>query len=243
MPDANAQIKASLNSLTNEFSAITHNLANASTVGYKRKFSQFSKELMALQGVDSKEEDRVDMNAAFDLSQGSITETGRQLDLALYGDGFFKIETPDGALYTRNGMFHVNHNGQLVDSQGRMVSGQSGAISIPSTVSLSEVNVSSDGSVSDGKVSIDRLTIVDFKDDKNKLIPAGMNCFSVPDEIEGKEAENVIVKQGYLESSNVKVVEELVNMITVSRLYEANMKFLAKKSENGESIMGVAMAV
>lgn len=240
MTDVKTQINASLNSLMNEFSSITHNLANVSTVGYKRQFSAFSKELAALQDAGDNQES-FDISTAFDFSQGSITETGRKLDVALYGEGFFKIETPDGALYTRNGMFHVNQNGQVVDSEGRMVAGDRGAIVIPSSVSLSQVNVSSDGTISAGATAIDKFKIVDFEDNKGSLVPAGMNCYESKSEIDPKDAENAVVKQGYLESSNVKVVDELVNMIQVSRMYQANMKFLNKQGENGKSIMNVAM--
>ena len=73
-------------------------------------------------------------------------------------------------------------------------------------------------------------------------MPAGMSCFGMPDEnVVPQAATNVSVKQGYQESSNVKMVDELVNMIMVSRLYEANMKFITAKKEAGSSLMSVAM--
>ena len=240
MTDINTQVKASLDALMSEYTSITHNIANVSTVGFKRQFNAVSKELAALQGGGD-EQSYFNIKTSFDFSQGSVTETGRSMDVALFGDGFFKIETPDGTLYTRNGMFHVNQNGQVVDSEGRMVAGERGAIIIPSTASISDLTISSDGSIQDGTTTIDKLKIVDFGEEVNKLVPAGMNCYASKSNLDPKDAANAVVKQGYLESSNVQIVDELVNLIQVSRLYQSNMKFLTTKSDNGKSIMSVAM--
>ena len=241
MTDINTQVKNSLTNLMSEFDAITHNIANVSTVGYKRRFSDIAKELMQNQGLVDAEDSDIFGAATFDFSQGSLKETGSKLDLALYGEGFFKIETPEGAYYTRNGMFHLNQNGQLVDSQGRMVSAESGTIVVPSTSNLSNIHVASDGTISDGETTIGQIKIVSFGDKMNELIPVGMNCFSCPDDVDELKPESAVVKQGYLESSNVQVVDELVDMIAVSRLYQANMKFITTKSDNGKNIMNVAM--
>jgi flagellar basal body rod protein FlgG len=182
------------------------------------------------------------VNSALDFSQGGVVETGRSLDLALYGKGFFVIETPEGPLYTRNGIFHSNSNGQVVNSDGKLVAGEAGPISIPNGVSHSQINVSSDGNISVGEAVIGKFRMVDFKDNERKLIPAGANCFQMPEEgIEPVTAEHIVVKQGYQEASNVKMVDELVDMIMVSRLYEANMKLISVNSEASSSIMNVAM--
>lgn len=243
MKDINAQMTASMNSLMNEFNVITHNMANASTVGYKRRINSFAETMMAQEAIRDRElnDEGEPIESIFDFSQGSVTETGRSLDMALYGKGFFTIETPEGSLYTRNGMFRTNQNGQLVDSQGRMIAGENGAIVIPPTVSISQVTVSSDGTIREGLNEIGKLKLVDFEDEENKLIPAGMNCFSAPEDVDPKRTVNIAVKQGYLESSNVQIIEELVDMISVSRLYEANMKFATNKKEGSRSLMSVAM--
>lgn len=243
MSEITAQISSSINALTQEFNIITHNLANISTVGYKRRCSAFSRALdsqEAVAGTDSG--GSIEASAVFDFSQGSIVETGRPLDFALYGRCFFVIETPDGPLYTRNGMLHINQNGQIVNSQGNIVAGQAGPITIPNSVGLSQLSVSSDGSISAGDITIGKFRLVDFKDDENKLVPTGASCFQMPDEnIQPVAAENIVVKQGYQESSNVEMVDELVNMIMLSRLYEANMKFISAQKDTGDSLMNVAM--
>ena len=87
-----------------------------------------------------------------------------------------------------------------------------------------------------------KFKLVDFEDNENKLVPAGANCLRMPEQdIEPVAAEHIVVKQGYQESSNVKIVEELVDMIMVSRLYEANMNFITASKETSSSIIDVAM--
>ena len=242
MSDLTAQVSSSLNGLTREFNIIAHNLANASTVGYKRRCNSLSKSLTA-QGAGTKAEtdDGTDLYTAFDFSQGSFIATGRSLDFALCGKGFFVIETPNGPLYTRNGVFRLDQNGQIVDSAGRIVTDQAGPISIPPDVGLSQISVSSDGSISAGGTTVGKFKLVDFKDKEGELIAAGLNCFQAPKTAEPQPPENLIVKQGFQENSNVQLVEELVDMIMVTRLYEANMKFMSVSKDASKSLMSVAM--
>jgi len=243
MSEITEQVSSTIDALTQEFNIITHNLANVSTVGYKRICNAFAQTLEAQQaGEETYSPGEIDLNSALDFSQGGVVETGRPLDFALYGKGFFVIETPEGPFYTRNGTFHTNQAGQIVDSGGRLVAGEAGPITIPASIGLAQLNVSSDGTISAGGTTIGKFQLVDFGDNENKLVPAGENCLAMPQEgIEPVAAENILVKQGYQESSNVKIVDELVDMIMVTRLYEANMKSLSAQSEASKSIVGVAM--
>jgi flagellar basal body rod protein FlgG len=241
--DSTSPVSSSIDALMQEFYIITHNLANVSTAGYKRRCNAFSKSLESQGGATGTYSPGIiDLNTALDFSQGSITETGRPLDFALYGKGFFVIETPDGPLYTRSGMFQTNHNGQIVDSNGRMVAGETGAVTIPTGVGLLQLSVSSNGSISANGIAIGKFRLVTFGENENQLLPVGANCFQMPDQdVRPVAAQNVVVKQGYQEASNVKIVEELVDMIMVSRLYEANMKLISTQKEASRSILGVAM--
>ena len=235
------QVSTSIEALTQEFNIIAHNLANVSTVGFKRRCNAFSQALEA-QDPESYSPGLIDLNSVFDFSQGSIVETKRPLDFALHGKGFFVIETPEGPLYTRNGIFNANQNSQIVDSLGRIVAGQAGPITIPANVGLSQLNVSDDGTISAGGIDIGKFRLVDFSDNENKLIPTGDSCYSMPDvNVQPTDAQNIIIKQGYQEASNVQIVEELVDMIMVSRLYEANIQSLSAVQQAGGSLMGVAM--
>jgi flagellar basal-body rod protein FlgF len=237
------QLTTSIDALTRELEIITHNLANSSTAGFKRRCNAFTKALDTQQGSpDTYSPGQIDLKSAIDFSQGSFTQTGNPLDFAIMGNGFFVVETPDGPLYTRNGSFQINNSGQLTDSAGRIVSGEAGPITVPPTIGISQLAVAADGKITADGVNIGKLQIMDFKENESKLIPAGANCFLMPDkEVRPTPAENITVKQGYQETSNVKVVDELVDMIMVSRLYEANMRYLSAEKENSSSIMNVAM--
>lgn len=243
MPDTISQISSSVSSLTEQFDIIAHNLANVSTAGYKRRCTVFS-ELLDSQAQNSATESggEVTLEKEFDFSQGDIVQTDRSLDFALYGKGFFVIETAEGLLYTRNGIFHLNQNGQIVNSEGQIVAGEAGPIIVPSTVGISQLYVSNDGTLSAEGTAIGKFRLVDFGDDEERLVSVGSSCFQMPEEeVQPVTAEDVVVKQGYKEASNVKMVQELVNMMMVSRLYEANMKFVSAQKEASDSIMKVAM--
>jgi len=235
------QVSTSIDALTKEFNIIANNLANVSTVGYKRRCNAFSKSLEA-QDVEAYSPGTIDLNSIFDFSQGNIVETNRPLDCALYGKGLFVIETPEGPLYTRNGTFQTNQNGQIVNSQGRIVAGQAGPITIPGNVGISQLNVASDGTISAGGIAIGKFRLVDFGENEDKLVPVGNSCYRMTEEnILPLEAENIVVKQGYQEASNVQIVEELVDMILVTRLYEANIQTLTAVKEASSSLLSVAM--
>lgn len=233
------EVSTSIAALTREFETITHNLANVSTVGYKRKTNAFS---ISLDTEEEYSPGNVNTDSTFDFSQGDMIETGRPLDCALFGKGFFVIETPEGRLYTRNGMFGTDQNGQIVDSMGRVVAGESGPITIPGNIGVSQLHVASDGTISSGRTTIGRFKIVDFGENESKLLPTGNSCYQMTDTtIEPLEAEHVVVKQKFQEASNVKIIEELVDMIFVSRLYQANMKSITSQQEASASLMSLAM--
>jgi flagellar basal body rod protein FlgG len=241
--DINSQVTSSVTALEKEFNAIAHNLANVNTVGYKRITTTFSKALSEQSSGSSDDKtSQAEVGQQLDLSQGlSLLETGRTLDLALFGNGFFEVESPEGPLYTRNGSFKINQNGQIVDSTGKLVSGESGPITISADIAMSQVNISHDGTVSGNGQVFGKLKVVEFGENDDKIIPTGDGCYAVPEDVDVLAAKNTSMRQGCLESSNVKMVDELVSMIMVSRLYEANMKFMNAKKEASSNLMSVAM--
>jgi flagellar basal body rod protein FlgG len=241
--DINTQVSSSLSSLEQEFNAIAHNLANVNTVGYKRITTSFAKSLEDKQrGPSGADTTKAEINLGVDFSQGlSLKETGRTLDVALCDKGFFVIESPEFQMYTRNGSFRINQNGQIVDSVGRIVSGEGGPITVNGDTAVSQINISSDGTISANGQELGKFRIVDFPEAQDKIIPVGGSCFRVPEDVDPEIVENVVCRQGYLESSNVKMVDELVGMIMVQRLYEANMKSLSAKREASSNLMSVAM--
>jgi flagellar basal-body rod protein FlgG len=93
-----------------------------------------------------------------------------------------------------------------------------------------------------GGINIGKLKVVDFEDNESKLVPVGNNCFVMPDkDVRPVTAEKAIVKQGFQEASNVKIIDELVDMMMVTRLYEANMRYVSAQRENSSNLTSVAM--
>jgi flagellar basal-body rod protein FlgF len=233
------QITSSVDSLLKEYSTIAHNLANVSTSGFKRTLNSFSKQMEESDGATGT--GLIEAIPSVDFTQGSLLRTGRPLDVSISGKGFFVVERPDESpIYCRNGVMHVNKAGQMVDLEGRLMAGAEGPIVIPPEVGVSQINIAGDGSVSAGDMRFGRLKMVDFGEDEGKLASVGKNCFAPTEELEPQEAKEMTVRQGFLENSNVRLVEELVSLVTVTRQYETNMKLLTKQAENAKVMVGVA---
>jgi flagellar basal-body rod protein FlgF len=231
---------SSLQDLMQRYQTITTNLSNASTVGYKRRGGSFSS-VMDRQQAGQDAAAGAAPRDAIDLTQGSLAATGDTLDLAIDGKGFFVIETPVGEMYTRCGSVRVNPGGRLVDSAGNSVAGEQGAIVLPQSATSEDLSVGPDGSVSANGQILGRLKVVDF-DDPGALHAVSATMFRAPEGLAAKEAGTFSVKQGYREQSNVNVVREMVDLITVSRMYEANFKSMQKASDSKDQLLRVAMA-
>jgi flagellar basal-body rod protein FlgF len=240
MTSSASQMGASVDVLEKEFDVIAHNMANVSTVGFKRRCNSFTK-AMAAQGGSAENAPGEEQQGGIDFSQGTLVKTDRSLDVGLYGKGFFVLESSEGPLYTRHGIFQTNGNGQITDTAGRIVAGTSGPLIVPPNVDVSALQIDNTGRVSAGAFPLGQLRIVEFADKENQLQPAGASCFRAPKDVTAKSSANTTVRQGFEEASNVKLVDELVNMITVSRTYEANMKLTTVNRDNSSSAIGVAM--
>ncbi len=197
--------------------AIAHNIANSSTPGYKA----FKVALDRISSVTAQEEQtsaaKNTENPWIDFSGGPLVATGGRLDFAIEGKGFFVVRTPHTTFYTRNGQFAVGNEKKLVTMSGYPVMGSRGEI----TIEGAEISVSSDGSVSVDGTLIDKLKIVDFKK-REAIQPVGNSFFvSCLEDNEDAATDGYSVKQGFAESSNVRVMNELVNLIRCIRAYEA----------------------
>jgi flagellar basal-body rod protein FlgG len=160
------------------------------------------------------------------FEQGSVRETKNPLDLALVSDGFFSIQTSDGIRYTRNGNFRLDPSGFLVLEKDLVVMGENGPIEV-----RGEIVVNEQGEVYLNGEMVDRLRIVTF-DEPYPLKKVGNSLFAIKDEQarEG-DVEQVKIKQGFVEESNVNPIEEMVNMITLFRYFEADHKALRAHDE------------
>lgn len=230
---------SNLAGLARQYRVITHNLANANTAGFKREISSMWQSDEGTSG-DAAAGSITD-HISVDFGQGRLVPTGRSLDLALEGSNcFFVVETPQGPLYTRNGVFRTNDTGQLVDAAGRTVAGEGGPIVIPPGVGATGISVSDAGQTSAAGQTIGKLRIVEF-DEPEQLTRAGGVAFQAPEGLAPKPAGKARVHQGFQEGANVVAVQELVDLITLSRLYEANFKSIETQDDRLKSLIQVAM--
>ncbi len=223
---------------------IANNLANLNTPGFRANL--YEAQVMYLNDQNGNTPTNgatfiVQMPSAIDLSPGGLMTTGRPLDIAITGNGFLAVQGPDGQeKYTRGGSFSVNANGQLVTATGDLVLGDGGAIAIPPA---SSVEVAGDGTISivplgsDARnlVALDRIRVVTLNNvgltrGTDGFVQLGQGSAIVETD------PNIKVVGGALEDSNVNAIEQLVQMISANRDFEAQMKILTTVNENADKL-------
>ena len=228
-----------------------NNLANVNTSGFKRSQIDFadllySNEKTAGTEIAAGQASPVGLQIGSGVrvvgsskvfTQGTLQETGISTDVAIEGDGFFKVLMPGGAeRFTRNGSFRVDANGLLVTSDGFIVDGN---ITVPNGVSLSNISIGVDGTVSaitNGAINtLGTIPLYRFANPMG-LNNEGGNLYSVTpgsgDPETGISGENVgLLRQNFVEGSNVEVVRELVSLITAQRAYEINSRAIQAGDE------------
>ncbi|MFA5523153.1 MAG: flagellar hook-basal body complex protein [Tissierellales bacterium] len=164
---------------------------------------------------------------AIDYTSGITTDTGGKYDFAIQGDGFFKIQTANGLAYTRDGSFTTDENGQLLTKEGYQVLGQNG----PIVLGQSSFAVSETGDIIvEGQVE-NTLDIVNIGN-KEYLRKQGNNLYTILENIEPEESIFTgHLLHGYLESSNVNTIKEMVNLITAQRSYESSQKIIQAQDQ------------
>lgn len=225
----------------NRLDTMTNNLANASTVGFKKEgtTSQSFDDILTVKIKDAsvgvKTVQRVGTNSPgvkigenyTDFSQGSFRVTGNTFDLALAGEGFFAIEYTNKAgetstMYTRAGQFTLNKEGYLVNPDGDYVLDVNEQRIKLNT--LQDAVINSGGMISQNGNVVAQIQVADFED-YNYLEKYGETMYK-PVEGAAKVDGTAEVKSGYLEMSNVQVVSEMVNLISITRAYESNQKII-----------------
>ena len=221
-----------LDAYANVQETIARNLANANTVGFKKNMISFKTILTETGGVETS---TLQTDYGIDHSHGNLTYTGNTFNMAVDGDGFFAVETVNGIRYTRNGQFQLSNTGEVVTDTGAKVLGQGGPIVIPN--GGGEILIDKKGIIKVNGKEIGRLTITNFND-LTKLVPTGNSTFAAPeDSIDDTGEAKFNVAQGYLESSNVSVVTEMVDMITNMRSYEASNNVIKTFSQLMERLI------
>ena len=244
--------KTGLDAQQTRMSVVSNNLANVNTTGFKRSRASFedllyqherapggatSQQTQMPSGLSVGTGVRVVATEKF-FQQGNLSQTGNALDVAINGRGFFEVQMPDGTpAYTRDGSFQVNAQGELVTNAGYPV--QPG-VQLPE--GAQSVTIGNDGTITvqvagdPAPVQVGTLTLVDFVNPAG-LLAKGENLFaetgaSGPAQTGTPGLAGLgTLAQGSLESSNVNVVEELVNMIETQRAYEMNAKAISSTDQ------------
>jgi flagellar basal-body rod protein FlgF len=217
--------------LQHQMDVVANNIANINTTGFKASDLMFEDYLMPqardndFAGTDRLVHFTQDWSTVHDMSAGSIEQTGNDLDVALMGDGFLTVDTPDGPRYTRSGALAMNAEGVLVDLNGNPVLGSSGPIKFDD--SDIDIRIGTDGTVATNNGSKGKLAIAQFSDPQI-LAREGDNYFSGP----APDAPvTTRVMQGSIEKSNVSGVTELTTMIRVQRAYQSLASLMQRQDE------------
>ncbi len=201
---------------------VANNLANINTIGYKKDELFFNKLIKAMApGADGEVDTTDPLKEITDFSPGMLRKTDNPLDVAIVGEGFFTIRTEDGEVFTRNGNFTLDAEGRLITQDGHPVLGRNGEIQ----VSSGEVTITDNGTVMVNGEAVDQLKIVTFED-PTLLTKIGKTYFADSEDagMITIPAEEVRVKPGYLEGSNVNGMDEMVLMIALYREFELGQR-------------------
>ncbi len=197
---------------------VTNNLANVDTPGFKKETVTFDEMLYRVNRSRQRVGKGLQINTIH--QQGVVQKTDAPLDLAISGDGFFRVQTPAGVRYTRAGNFQRDNEGLLTTANGYPVLGEAG----PITITGNKFDVARDGRLSVDGIQVNRLTVVTA--DPKAMKKEGENLFRLADGAAEETAENFQLLQGHLEKSNVNTITEMTEMIDLYRAYEGQQKMI-----------------
>lgn len=213
---------------------VSNNLANATTTGFRAQLDSFSAVPVVGPGLPTRTF-VVDATVGADFRTGPIHQTGRELDVAVQGDGWLAVERADGSEgYTRHGSLKLNENGVLQTQSGLNVLGDGGPVTIPPDVIITiakdgTISTVPSGSTPGPTTVLGRVKLVNPP--QESLVRGGDGLFGLRDGEAAEADANVTLIGGALEGSNVNVVDSMVNMISLARQFEMHMNML-KNAEN-----------
>ena len=234
------QSAASLSALEQWQDAVAQNITSGQVTGYRKRTVEFSAQASggwqlnpgATGGSGDSTEPALFPKATAGISYaaGETQPTGRDLDLAIQGDGFFEVQLPDGTRgYTRSGEFSLRADETLVNSANDVVLGQSGSPVVLSPAG-GKITVNPDGSIVQGTTTVGQLAVVNFTSN-GALTPSADGVFLASPGVTPQPVAKPQVQQGYLESSNSAPLGEMVNMVQISRAYEANQHVITSADQ------------
>jgi flagellar basal-body rod protein FlgF len=220
---------SSIDAIERAHEVVANNLANINTPGFRAQTTSFQSLVADHQSINGTRRHGTDMaQPRFDFQSGVLESTGRELDLALEGDGFFELSSESGPLYTRNGVFFIGEDGALVNASGLPVEGESGPIQFAPGVTPDQVTIGPDGSIQVGGANIGKVKVVNFED-PHQLHAQGTVLFDGRDAVPTEST--ALVQQGVRELSNVNATQQLVKLISGMRHHEAAQKALRSMSD------------
>jgi flagellar basal-body rod protein FlgF len=212
-----------------------HNLANASTTGFRADLSAFQSRAVAGAGYASRAY-ATNATVGWDSTQGALMSTGRDLDVGVQGPGWIAVQGPDGReAYTRAGDLRIDPSGMLMNGSGQTVMGEGGPISVPPNTSLL---IAADGTISivpvgQGPETTSQVGRIKLVNPPAESIARGDDgLFRTVDGTDAAPDANVRLTSGVLESSNVNVADAMVNMIELSRHFDLQVKAMRTAEEN-----------
>ena len=218
--------------------AISHNLANATTNGFRADLLAFRSMPVFGDGQPTRVYAMAE-RPGIDFRHGSVHTTGNDLDVALNGDGWIAVQAPDGSeAYTRAGSLHLNANGLLQTATKQPVLGNGGPIAVPPAESLvigidGTISIRPVGQEATTLAQVDRIKLVDPP--LESLVKGDDGLFRLVDGAQAPASATVRVTQGALETSNVNAVEAMVAMIELQRRFEMEVKAMQTAQENDAS--------
>lgn len=221
--------------ILNQQATNSHNLANATSTGFRAQVDSFRAVPVISEGLPTRTF-VIDSTVGADFRAGPIQQTGRSLDIAIQGEGWLTVQRADGSEgFTRNGALKLNENGVLQTATGLNVMGDGGPISIPPDVAISIAKDGTISTVSNGTLPgpsnvLGRLKLVN--PDEANLERKGDGLFGTRDNSTVDADASVSVISGALEGSNVNVVDAMVNMISLARQFETQMKLIQSAENN-----------
>ncbi|MBI2978316.1 MAG: flagellar basal-body rod protein FlgF [Rhodospirillales bacterium] len=217
--------------LQRQMDIVAHNIANMNTAGFKGQDMMFVEHLVKSRGGEKLLGNKLayarDISTLINFSEGPMEKTGNPLDLAITGDGFFVVRTPQGERYTRNGRFKLDEGGQLVNQAGLPVLSSAGQPFILAPEDT-EITVSRDGTVSTNNGNLGKLKLVRFENPQQLKRSAGSLYASESPPI---DVEQPSITQGMLEGSNVQPIFEMAKMIDISRTYDNVRNFIEREDD------------
>jgi flagellar basal-body rod protein FlgF len=215
----------------------SHNLANATSTGFRAQVDSFRAVPVVSEGLPTRAF-VINTTVGSDFRAGAIQQTGRDLDVAVEGQGWLTVLRDDGSEgYTRNGALKLNENGVLQTAAGQTISGDGGPISIPPDVAISIAKDGTISTVNHGTLPgpsniLGRLKLVN--PDVNGLERKADGLYGMKDNSTADADASVKIASGALEGSNVNVVDAMVNMISLARQFETQMKLIQSAENNAD---------